>query len=54
MGVCVSASVGKAFIPHCVMRHDSPSPSVSTFSFHSGPKQCVRPSLPSTTCSGPV
>src|SRR5438309_1566372 len=54
MGVCVSASVGNAFIPHCVMRHESPSPSVNRLNFHSGPKQCERPSFPSTTCSGPV
>ena len=54
IGVCVSASVGNAFIPHCVIRHDSPSPSVRMFSFHSGPKQCTSPSLPSITCSGPV
>ena len=26
MGVCVRASVGKAFMPHCVMRQDSPRP----------------------------
>ncbi len=36
------------------MRHDSPRPSVSRFNFHDGPKQWVNPSLPSTTCSGPV
>ena len=54
IGAWVSASVGKNFMPHCRIRHDRPRPSVRMSNFHSESKTWLKPSLPSSTCSGPV
>ncbi len=54
IGAWVSASVGKNFIPHWRMRQLSPRPSVRSSNFHSESKTWLKPSLPSSTCSGPV